>query len=111
MASRQKDKLTKLFVHFSLTVLEHLQFYCGLKNAVGRIKEDKLEIENMLKDVGLPHKRNEITRHLSGGMKRKLSVAVAFVGNSKCVILDEPTAGKLARLYPERMQKNEGECA
>ena len=26
-------------------------------------------------------------------MKRKLSVAVAFVGGSKCVILDEPTAG------------------
>ena len=26
-------------------------------------------------------------------MKRKLSVAVAFVGNSRCVILDEPTAG------------------
>jgi len=28
-----------------------------------------------------------------GGMKRKLSVAIAFVGNSKTVILDEPTAG------------------
>lgn len=30
---------------------------------------------------------------LIGGMKRKLSVAIAFVGNSKTVILDEPTAG------------------
>lgn len=29
----------------------------------------------------------------AGGMKRKLSVAIAFVGNSKTVILDEPTAG------------------
>ena len=29
----------------------------------------------------------------SGGMKRKLSVAIAFVGNVKTVILDEPTAG------------------
>jgi len=28
-----------------------------------------------------------------GGMKRKLSVAIAFVGDSKTVILDEPTAG------------------
>lgn len=74
-------------------MLEHLRFYAGLKNAVGGFPEDKSEIEQMLKDVGLPHKRNEITRHLSGGMKRKLSVAVAFVGGSKCVILDEPTAG------------------
>lgn len=30
---------------------------------------------------------------LSGGMQRKLSVALAFVGGSKVVILDEPTAG------------------
>lgn len=29
----------------------------------------------------------------SGGMQRKLSVAIAFVGGSKIVILDEPTAG------------------
>ena len=29
----------------------------------------------------------------SGGMQRKLSVAIAFVGNSKVVVLDEPTAG------------------
>lgn len=28
-----------------------------------------------------------------GGMKRKLSVAIAFCGNAKTVILDEPTAG------------------
>lgn len=31
--------------------------------------------------------------HSSGGMKRKLSVAIAFVGGSRTVILDEPTAG------------------
>nr|CAB3219608.1 ATP-binding cassette sub-family A member 1-like [Phallusia mammillata] len=72
-----------------LTVQEHLELYSGLKDSKG----GKKEIEQMLKDVGLPHKKNEVSRHLSGGMKRKLSVAVAFVGGSKCVILDEPTAG------------------
>ena len=30
---------------------------------------------------------------MSGGSKRKLSVAIALVGNSKLVVLDEPTAG------------------
>ena len=32
-------------------------------------------------------------RHLSGGTKRKLSILLAFVGNSRTIILDEPTAG------------------
>ncbi len=31
--------------------------------------------------------------HLSGGMKRRLSVAMAFIGDSKVIILDEPTSG------------------
>jgi len=46
-----------------------------------------------LKDVGLESKRDELASCLSGGMKRKLSVALAFVAGSKVVILDEPTAG------------------
>ena len=46
-----------------------------------------------LKDVGLEDKRHELSSCLSGGMKRKLSVAMAFVAGSKVVILDEPTAG------------------
>lgn len=43
--------------------------------------------------MGLPEKRKSFVDTLSGGMKRKLSVAMAFVGGSKTVILDEPTAG------------------
>ncbi|XP_045158186.2 phospholipid-transporting ATPase ABCA1-like isoform X2 [Mercenaria mercenaria] len=74
-----------------LTVEEHLWFYARLKGSPA--KEVKAEMEQMIKDVGLPHKRNEHSSNLSGGMKRKLSVAIAFVGNSKTVILDEPTAG------------------
>ena len=31
--------------------------------------------------------------HLSGGMKRKLSILLAFVGDSRSIILDEPTSG------------------
>ena len=47
----------------------------------------------MLSDLGLPSKRHSLSDCLSGGMKRKLSVAIAFVGGSHTVILDEPTAG------------------
>ncbi|XP_034068007.1 retinal-specific phospholipid-transporting ATPase ABCA4-like [Gymnodraco acuticeps] len=78
-----------LFQH--MTVAEHILFYSQLK---GRsIAEAEQEVENMLQDLGLPHKRNELTQNLSGGMQRKLSVALAFVGGAKVVILDEPTSG------------------
>ncbi|KAL4006708.1 leucine-rich repeat-containing protein 16 [Sarotherodon galilaeus] len=74
-----------------LTVEEHIYFYARLK---GRSRQEvKTEMDQMIKDVGLPHKRKELAKNLSGGMQRKLSVAIAFVGGSKIVILDEPTAG------------------
>ncbi|CAH6779324.1 phospholipid-transporting ATPase ABCA7 [Phodopus roborovskii] len=74
-----------------LTVEEHVWFYGRLKGvsaaAIGA------EQERLIRDVGLIPKRDTQTRHLSGGMQRKLSVAIAFVGGSRVVILDEPTAG------------------
>uniref|UniRef100_A0A3P9DE91 P-type phospholipid transporter n=1 Tax=Maylandia zebra TaxID=106582 RepID=A0A3P9DE91_9CICH len=78
-----------LFNH--LTVEEHILFYSLLK---GRTQaEAEREVEDMLVDLGLPHKRDDEAQNLSGGMQRKLSVAMAFVGGSKVVILDEPTSG------------------
>ncbi|XP_015249408.1 PREDICTED: ATP-binding cassette sub-family A member 1-like [Cyprinodon variegatus] len=74
-----------------LTVEEHVWFYGCLK---GLSEENVMaEISALLEDVGLSHKRHDQTKNLSGGMQRKLSVAIAFVGGSKVVVLDEPTAG------------------
>uniref|UniRef100_A0A8D0GXJ4 P-type phospholipid transporter n=1 Tax=Sphenodon punctatus TaxID=8508 RepID=A0A8D0GXJ4_SPHPU len=74
-----------------LTVEEHIWFYARLKGLSERMVKE--EMDQMLIDVGLPHKLKARTSKLSGGMQRKLSVALAFVGGSKVVILDEPTAG------------------
>ncbi|KAF7649373.1 hypothetical protein LDENG_00142250 [Lucifuga dentata] len=74
-----------------LTVEEHIWFYARLKGLPE--EQVKSETEQILQDTGLPHKRKSRTSMLSGGMQRKLSVALAFVGGSKVVILDEPTAG------------------
>ncbi|XP_051957162.1 phospholipid-transporting ATPase ABCA1 [Xyrauchen texanus] len=74
-----------------LTVEEHVWFYGRMKGM--STEEVQGEINSLLEDVGLQHKRHEQTKNLSGGMQRKLSVAIAFIGGSKVVVLDEPTAG------------------
>ncbi|XP_056088824.1 phospholipid-transporting ATPase ABCA1 [Rhinichthys klamathensis goyatoka] len=74
-----------------LTVEEHVWFYGRMKGI--SMEEVEKEIDSLLEDVGLQHKRHEQTKNLSGGMQRKLSVAIAFIGGSKVVVLDEPTAG------------------
>ncbi|KAG8130416.1 hypothetical protein E2320_017030 [Naja naja] len=74
-----------------LTVEEHIWFYARLKGLPKKLV--RMEMEQMATDVGLPHKLKSKTSQLSGGMQRKLSIALAFVGGSKVVILDEPTAG------------------
>lgn len=74
-----------------LTVDEHLWFYARMKGMPE--KDVKREMDQLVMDVGLPTKRHCAVETLSGGMKRKLSVAMAFAAGSRTVILDEPTAG------------------
>lgn len=70
---------------------EHLWFYSRMK---GLSEEDvQGEMSRMVREIGLPHKTKALSKTLSGGMKRKLSVGIAFTAGSKVVILDEPTAG------------------
>ncbi|XP_050517572.1 phospholipid-transporting ATPase ABCA3-like isoform X2 [Diabrotica virgifera virgifera] len=74
-----------------LTVAEHIYFFSKLKGM--RKGEIKSEIAKYVDLLELQEKRNSKASTLSGGMKRKLCVGVALCGNSKVVMLDEPTAG------------------
>ena len=47
----------------------------------------------MLASTGLQESHNVRVSQLSGGQKRRLSVALAFIGGSEVIILDEPTSG------------------
>ena len=70
-----------------LTVEEHLWFFAKLKNCpTHRVKQ---EVDGMIECIGLTDKRHTQTRALSGGMKRKLSIGLALISDSKvnsCVI-------------------------
>ncbi|XP_063137065.1 phospholipid-transporting ATPase ABCA3 isoform X6 [Rattus norvegicus] len=74
-----------------LTVSEHLYFYCVIKGISSTNRPR--EIHRMLTSFGLLQKSNTMSKDLSGGMKRKLSIIIALIGDTKVVILDEPTSG------------------
>jgi ABC-type multidrug transport system ATPase subunit len=56
-------------------------------------KELEPTLNTLIAEVGLGGRSNFQAKALSGGMKRKLSVGIAFVGDPKIVFLDEPTSG------------------
>lgn len=76
-----------------LTVDEHLYLVCALKNAIGVKTVAKDTWEGKLRQFGLVEKRAALSKTLSGGQKRKLSLVLALLDNSRVVLLDEPTAG------------------
>ena len=53
----------------------------------------KKEISDILQSVNLHEVKDSYAGTFSGGMKRRLSMAIAFTGNPKIVFLDEPTTG------------------
>ncbi len=51
-----------------------------------------------------------VSAFLSGGMKRKLSLAIALMGGSRVVILDEPTSGVFFELSISATLSSESDC-
>lgn len=84
----------------NMSVKEHLTMFAAIKGAVGANSDDiAIEVDKMLHSVGLADCQDEWAKNLSSGQKRKLSVAIAFIGNSKVIILDEPTSGEMIFLH------------
>uniref|UniRef100_A0A8C4SY66 ABC transporter domain-containing protein n=1 Tax=Erpetoichthys calabaricus TaxID=27687 RepID=A0A8C4SY66_ERPCA len=74
-----------------LTICEHLIFYGSIK--APHWEKSQLNMLNCPAPFGLRPHLHKTAGDLSGGTRRKLSIAIAFIGNSSMIILDEPTDG------------------
>lgn len=73
----------------NLTVYEHLELFSSIRG----MSDINRKVESLIKEVGLWDRKDYRSCELSGGMKRRLSIALSTLGNPKVIILDEPTTG------------------
>jgi len=74
-----------------LTGREHLEIFAAIKGS--QWAQLEREVMTRLREVELIEAQNVRTKYYSGGMRRRLSVAISFIGNPTVVYLDEPTTG------------------
>jgi ATP-binding cassette subfamily A (ABC1) protein 3 len=74
-----------------MTVEEHLVFYAKIKGIPADLQDDI--VKKAIIELNLADHKGKPSGTLSGGNKRKLSVAIATLGNPPIILLDEPSAG------------------
>jgi ATP-binding cassette, subfamily A (ABC1), member 3 len=73
----------------TMTVAEHLHFYAKVRG----VNDPRHNVDAVMRAVGLEIYADRMAAKLSGGNKRKLSLAIALMGNPSVLLLDEPSSG------------------
>ncbi|EPH96571.1 MULTISPECIES: ABC transporter ATP-binding protein [unclassified Enterococcus] len=81
----------ELALYFDLTARENVAFFGGLYGLRG--KELNQAVDRALEAVGLKDREKDKPDTFSGGMQRRLNIAMAIVHSPELVIMDEPTVG------------------
>ncbi|MEN8007563.1 MAG: ABC transporter ATP-binding protein [Candidatus Krumholzibacteriota bacterium] len=78
-------------IYEELSARENLAFWGGIFGMRGG--ELNSRVDELLEQVGLEERAKEPTKNFSGGMKRRLNLALGLVHDPKLILLDEPTVG------------------
>ncbi|MGP8337292.1 MAG: ABC transporter ATP-binding protein [Methanosarcinaceae archaeon] len=81
----------EISLYHTLTARENLNFYAKIYGLSGKVLKEKTEF--LLDMAGLTERADERLEIYSGGMKRRINIAVALLHDPKILILDEPTTG------------------
>ncbi len=79
-------------VYPRITASQLLNHMCILKG-VSKSSERKELVDYLLQKVNLYNERNKSVKGFSGGMKQRVGIAQALIGQPRLIIVDEPTAG------------------
>jgi len=75
----------------TLTGKENLEFFAGMLGFKGQTLKSR--IEEVVHTTQLQEVLNKATQNYSGGLKRRLNIAIGLLGNPKIIYFDEPTVG------------------
>jgi ABC-2 type transport system ATP-binding protein len=78
-------------IYEELSARENLSFWGGIFGMRGGVLNSR--VDELLEQVGLEERAKEPTKNFSGGMKRRLNLALGLVHDPKLILLDEPTVG------------------